>query len=59
MKTVAAFIRQLNRQENTPGVKNPYLNPHLNPCAANNLRVYLNAVLAMANRPVLFVGEVP
>ena len=53
MNSIEDFVLSLSKKRNTSVIKNPYLNPTL----ANNLRVYLNAINQLNQKPVLLVGE--
>ena len=55
MSLTAEFVTELTKQKNSSTVSNPYLNHHI----ANNLRLYLNAMLKIEGRRVLLVGEAP
>jgi len=55
MQNISEFIRELQSQDSTPIVSNPYLVNDL----AENLRVYLEAMLKIKGKRILLVGEAP
>jgi hypothetical protein len=55
MSLIEEFITELVRHKNTATVCNPYLNQNI----ADNLRLYLDAMIKMKGKRVLLVGEAP
>lgn len=55
MSLIGEFITELVMQKNTATVSNPYLNQNI----ADNLRLYLNAMVKMEGKRILLVGEAP
>lgn len=55
MREIDTFIRALRTPESTNSVTNPYRDSR----TANNLRLYLEYMMAIAGRRVLLVGEAP
>lgn len=55
MCAIERFVVELTVQENTPTVSNPYLHQDL----ADNLRLYLDAMMKMPGKRLLLVGEAP
>ena len=55
MHTVSTFIDELKKQENTPTVSNPYLEPGV----AENLEAYLETMISIDGNRILLVGEAP
>jgi len=53
MNSIDDFVLQLSKKRNTLTVSNPYLDPAL----ANNLKIYLNAIYQLPDKPILLVGE--
>lgn len=55
MSSIEEFIIELTKQKNTATVTNPYLSQDV----ADNLRLYLNAMIKMEGKRILLVGEAP
>ena len=55
MSSIESFVESLKLQQNTSTVSNPYLSDDL----AANLQCYLEAMMSVAGKRVLLVGEAP
>jgi len=55
MQNVLEFVQKLQSQGNSTIISNPYLNDSI----ADNLRVYLDAMLKIKGKRILLVGEAP
>lgn len=55
MSLIEEFITELVMHKNTATVSNPYLDQNI----ADNLRLYLNAMIKMEGKRILLVGEAP
>mgnify|MGYP003635975488 CR=1 FL=1 len=55
MSSIEEFVTELTKQKNTSTISNPYLNQDI----ADNLRLYLGAMIKMEGKRVLLVGEAP
>jgi len=55
MQNILEFIQELQSQSNTSIISNPYLSNSV----AENLRIYLDAMLRIRGKRILLVGEAP
>lgn len=55
MNTIEHFVAELAAQHSTVTVSNPYVDKNI----ADNLRLYLNAMISRPGKRILLVGEAP